>query len=150
MLVTYISGTCGAFVSNTVVTSILSSTTFSISVIPTTALVNATISVGIASGINALTNDAAFTMVPYTSVSFIAVTTSKWISSSAAPIAANNGSGGGSNYTPGSVMYASDAFGTLAGISPISTAGIPLLSGGTNTAPSYTAINLSIIVGNKV
>lgn len=143
MLVTYISGTSGAFVSNTVVTSILSSTTFSISDIPTTALVNATISVGIASGINALTNDAAFTMVPYTSVSFIAVTTSKWISSSAAPIAANNGSGGGSNYTPGSVMYASDAFGTLAGISPISTAGIPLLSGGTNTAPSYTAINLS-------
>lgn len=143
MSVSYTSGTSGAFAAGTVISSILSSTTFSVSIPPTTALVGATIAVGTTAGINALSNDAPYTIVPYTAVEFLATSTSKWFTSSAAQIAATNGSGGAGTFTAGALIYASDAFGTQAGLSDIATVGIPLLSGGTNTAPSYTAINLA-------
>ena len=143
MTVSFTSGTSGAFAANTVISSINSSTTFTVSIPPTTALVGATIAVGTSTGINALTNDAAYTVVSYTSVEFTSTSTSKWYSASAAQIAANNGGGGSGTFTPGALLYASDAFGTQAGLSDIATVGVPLLSGGTNTAPSYTAINLA-------
>ena len=143
MAVQYVSGTSGAFQSNTVIVSIVSSTSFTVDKPPSTALNTAVINVGTTTGINAIGNDSAYVIVPYTAVEFIGLSNNKWYTSSAAAIAASNGGNGSGTFTPGALVYSTDAFGSTNGLSDIATVGVPLLSGGLNTPPSYTALNLA-------
>ena len=137
------SGT-GVFPANTVVVSILSSTTFLVNNAPTTALSSAAFTVGTASGINSASFDLLYTIVPTTSVEFLATTTSRWITSSAASASgSSNGGSGTGTYTAGSLVYSTDALGTFTGLPDIATVGVPLLSQGATLAPAYTALTLS-------
>ena len=136
------SGT-GLFAAGTYVVSINSSTTFIVNIIPTTNLASASFSAGTDSTITSLDHTASYTMTTGTTVEFIAVSTSKWQVSSAALLGTTNGASGPVGYSVGSLLYASDTYGSVNGLSDITPTGIPLLSGGSNNPPVYMALNLA-------
>ena len=147
------SGT-GVFQTATSVTSILSSTSFSVNKVPSTPFINGdTIRQSTATNgtttINTLSANNAFTMTAGSTVSFTAISNTGWYTSSTSPAGSNNGING-DIYSVGDLFYSLDVNGTVAGLNDTAI-GQVLLSKGVGVAPAYGTIDLSTsIVGNSI
>lgn len=122
------------------IVSILSTSSFSVDLVPATPLSNAVITTNNTStSINGLAANNAFTMNLSTGAEFTASSLGAWYTTSSTTTGSNNGITG-TTYTPGDIIYASTAT-SLAGLNDVGVGNV-LLSGGISTAPSYGKVNL--------